>query len=160
MTDAMLALTTGLPERSLAAGEVVYRAGDPVTTVLVLVDGQLQIERGGMVVNSHGVPGSVVGELGALLHQPRSATVTAALPSVVREIGDPDEFFAAHPQVGLEVARQLAGRLYRLTAYVADVQQQFGDRDDHLGVFGELLHRIADRPPIDIEPGSDRSPDY
>ena len=107
----MLALTTGLPERSLAAGEVVYREGDAVTTVLVLVDGQLEIERGGLVVNSHRVPGSVVGELGALLHQPRSATVTAAVPSVVREIGDPDEFFAAHPQVGLEVARQLAGRL-------------------------------------------------
>jgi CRP-like cAMP-binding protein len=160
VTDALLALTTGLPERSLAAGEVVYREGDAVTTVLVLVDGQLEIERGGLVVNSHRVPGSVVGELGALLHQPRSATVTAGVPSVVREIGDPDEFFAAHPQVGLEVARQLAGRLYRLTAYVADVQEQFGDRGDHLGVFAELLTRISDRPPIDIEPGSDRSPDY
>ncbi len=144
----------------MAAGEVVYREGDAVTTVLVLVDGQLQIDRGGVVVNTHRVPGSVVGEIGALLHQPRSATVTAAVPSVIREIGDPDDFFAANPQVGLELARQLAARLARLTAYVADVQQQFRDRDDHLGVFGELLTRIADRPPVDIELGSDRSPDY
>jgi CRP-like cAMP-binding protein len=111
-------------------------------------------------VDRHGVPGTIVGEIGALLSQPRSATVNAVVPSVIREIGDPDEFFAAHPQVGLEVARQLAGRLYRLTAYVTDVQQQFGDRDDHLGVFGEVLSRIAARPAIDIDPGSDRSPDY
>ena len=133
MTDALLTLTAGLPQRSLAAGEVVYR---------------------------HRVPGSVVGEIGALLHQPRSAPVRAAEASVVREIGDPDEFFAANPKVGLEVARRLAARLSRLTAYVADVQRQFEDHDDHLGVFGELLNRIADRPPVDIEPGSDRSPDY
>ena len=160
MTADLLALTVDLPERSLTAGEVVYREGDAVTTVLVLVEGQLEVDRGGVLVNRHGLPGSVVGEIGALLHQPRAATVTAKVPSVIREIGDPDEFFGAHPQVALEVARQLAGRLYRLTAYVADVQRQFGHSDDHLGVFGELLHRIAERPPVDIEPGSDRSPDY
>ncbi len=160
MTDDLLALTVDLPERSLTAGEVVYREGDTVTTVLVLVEGQLEVDRGGVVVNRHGLPGSVVGEIGALLHQARAATVTARVPSVIREIGDPDQFFAAHPQVALEVARQLAARLYRLTAYVADVQRQFGHSDDHLGVFGELLQRIAERPPVDIEPGSDRSPDY
>jgi CRP-like cAMP-binding protein len=158
--DDVLALTLSLPERTLAPGEAVYREGDVSSTVVVLVDGELEIERGGVIVNRHHMPGSFVGETGALLSQPRSATVTASLPSVIREIGDPEEFFAAHPQLGLEVARQLAGRLFRLTAYVADVQRQFGDRDDHLGVFAEVLSRIADRPAVDLEPGSDRSPDY
>ena len=50
--------------------------------------------------------------------------------------------------------------MHRLTAYVADVQRQFGDHDGHLGMFGELLHRIAHLPPVEIEPGSDRAPDY
>jgi CRP-like cAMP-binding protein len=158
--DDVLALTSDLPERTLAAGETVYVEGNPSSTVMVLVDGELEIDRGGVVVNRHGVPGSFVGEIGALLGERRSATVTAIKPSVIREIGDPEEFFAAHPQLGLEVARQLAARLARLTAYVADVQRQFGDRDDHLGVFGELLSRIAARPAVQIEPGSDRSPDY
>ena len=160
VADDVLALTENLPPRPLAVGEAVYREGEVSSTVVVLVDGELEIERGGVVMNRHSMPGSFVGEIGALLRQPRSATVTAVVPSVIREIGDPDEFFAAHPQVGLEVARQLASRLYRLTAYVADVQAQFADREDHLGVFGEVLHRIAERPAVDIDPGSDRSPDY
>jgi CRP/FNR family cyclic AMP-dependent transcriptional regulator len=158
--DDVLALTADLPERTLTVGESVYIEGDRSGTVLVLVAGELEIERGGVVMHRHAVPGSFVGEIGALLGEPRSATVTAIKPSVIREIGNPDEFFAAHPQLGLEVARQLAARLARLTAYVADVQRQFGDRDDHLGVFGELLSRIAARPAVQIEPGSDRSPDY
>lgn len=160
MPDDVLALTADLPERSVAAGEVVFVEGDVASTVIVLVDGELEIERGDVVLNRHRVPGEFVGEIGALLDQPRSATVTAVVASVVREIGDPESFFAVHPQLGLEMARQLARRLHRVTAYVADVQRQFGDRDDHLGMFGDLLGRIAGRTAYDLEPGSDRSPDY
>ncbi|MGD9704847.1 MAG: cyclic nucleotide-binding domain-containing protein [Acidimicrobiia bacterium] len=160
MLDDVLALTEGLPVRTLAPGEALFVEGDTSSTVVVLVDGELVIEVEGVVVNRHTAPGSFVGETGALLRRLRNATVTAVVPTVVREIGDPHEFFAIHPQLGLEVARQLAGRLDRLTAYIVDVQRQFAGRDDHLGVFGELLSRVATRPAIDIEPGSDRSPDY
>ncbi len=160
MLEDVLRLTEGLPERSLAAGEVFYREGDPALLVAVLVSGELELEQGGVVVNRHRTPGSFIGEIGALLRQPRSATVTAVVPSTLREIGHPEEFFEAHPQLRLELAGQLAGRLHRLTAYIADVQRQFGHQDDHLGIFGELLDRIAAHPPVDIEPGSDRSPDY
>jgi len=157
--DDALILTQGLPERTLAAGDTLFVEGEVSSSVVVLVDGELVIETGGVVVSTHTTPGSFVGETGALLDQRRSATVTAAMPTVVREIGDPDEFFAAHPQLGLEVARQLAGRLHRLTAYVADVQRQFADRDDHLGIFAEVLGHIVVQAPVDIEPGSDRAPD-
>lgn len=149
-----------LPERALASGDVLFSEGDASSSVVVLVDGELVIEAGGVIVNRHTTPGSFVGETGALLEQSRGATVTAAVPTVVREIGDPDEFFATNPQIGIEIARQLAGRLHRLTAYVVDVQRQFADREDHLGVFGEVLSRIAVRPAVDIdERGSDRAPD-
>jgi CRP-like cAMP-binding protein len=160
--DDVLALTAGLPERTLAAGDTVFVEGDASSTVVVLVDGDLVIETGGVTVNRHTAPGTFVGEIGGLLRQPRSATVTAAAPTVVRDIGNPDAFFAEHPQLGIEIARQLAGRLVRLSEYIVDVQRQFADRDDHLGVFGELLSRIAAKPPVDIaiEPGSDRAPDY
>lgn len=160
MADDVLTLTAPLPERSLAAGETLFVEGEESASVVVLVDGELLIETGGVEVHRFTAPGSFVGETGALLGQPRSATVRAVSDSVIREIGDPDEFFAAHPQLGLEVARQLAGRLFRLTAYVSDVQRQFAGREDHLGVFAELLSRISSRPAIDLEPGSDRSPDY
>ncbi|MEA3020264.1 MAG: family transcriptional regulator, cyclic receptor protein [Actinomycetota bacterium] len=160
MLRDVLALTAGLPEHSLASGDILFPEGAAASSVFVLVEGELVIEAGGVVLNRHSAPGSFVGEIGALLQQNRSASVMAAAPTIVREIGDPDHFFATNPQIGLEVARQLAARLDRLTAYVVDVQRQFADRDDHLGVFGEVLSRIGARPPIDIEPGSDRSPDY
>jgi CRP-like cAMP-binding protein len=158
--DDVLAMTDGFPTRSLAAGEDLFVEGEPAATIVVLVEGELVVQANGLMVNRHVAPGSFVGEIGSLLGMGRTATVTAAMPTAVRDLGAPDELFAAYPQLALELARQLAGRLHRLTTYITDVRHQFADRDDHLGVFGELLSRIAARPPVDIEPGSDRSPDY
>lgn len=160
MAVDVLALTEGLPERQLEAGDVVYEQGEASADVVVLVGGRLRIDAGGVTVDTIAAPGAFVGETGALLGQPRNATVTAETRTTIRQIGDPPAFFADRPELGLEIARQLARRLDRLTAYIADVQRQFGDREDHLGMFAELLGRISARPAIDIEPGSDRSPDY
>ena len=160
MLDDVLALTGDLPTRTLVAGETLFVEGAPSSIVVVLVDGELLVEAGGDAIHRHTTPGMFVGETGALLEQPRNATVTATCPTVVREIGHPLEFFLNHPLLGLEVARQLAGRLDRLNAYIVDVQRQVGGQDGHLGMFGELLNRISARPPVAIEPGSDRSPDY
>ena len=160
MLDDVLALTEDLPTRTLVAGETLFAEGSLSAIVVVLVDGELLVEAGGSTLHRHTAAGSFVGETGALLEQPRNATVTAVRTTLVREIGHPFEFFLRHPQLGLEVARQLAARLDRLNAYIADVQRQVGHRDDHLGMFGELLNRISARPPVEIDPGSDRSPDY
>lgn len=160
MLEYVLPHTEGLPERTLAAGEVLYEEGHESHTVAVLVDGVLAAESHGVPVYRHTAPGTFVGETGALLGQPRHATVTAEVETVIREIGHPHDFFVTHPELALEVARQLAGRLDRLLHYTADVQTQLGHHDDHLGVFGELLHRIAHRPAVPMDPGSDRSPDY
>ena len=86
--------------------------------------------------------------------------MVAVEPSTVRLIGDPDAFFASHPEVALELARQLAGRLHRLLAYLGDLRAQYADSDGHLTMIDSVLGRLASRPPVDIEPGSDRSPDY
>src|SRR3546814_5516264 len=62
-------------------------------------------------VCSSDLPGAFVGEIGALLATARTADVVAAEDSVVRTIGEPEAVFSAHPQLALELARQLAGRL-------------------------------------------------
>ena len=157
----VLALTDGLPARHLAAGEVLFGQGDgDERTVAVLVEGSLRVELDGVALAEITVPGAFVGEIGALLGTARSATVVAVEPSEVRVIGDPESFFRDDPRLGLEVARQLAGRLQRLLAYLGDVRAQYAGADGHLGVLDTVLGKIASRPPVDIEPGSDRDADY
>jgi CRP-like cAMP-binding protein len=106
------------------------------------------------------VPGAFVGEIGALLGTARTASVVAMEPSSVRIIGDPETFFATHSDVALELARQLAARLQRLLAYLGDIRRQYADADGHLTMIDSVLGKLASRPTVDIEPGSDRSPDY
>ena len=118
----VLELTATMTERTLAPGEVLLDQGGGTSLgVAVLVEGELVVELGGAPISEITIPGAFVGEIGALLGTARSATVIARAPSRVRLIGDPDAFFAEHPELALELARQLAGRLQRLLAYLADV---------------------------------------
>lgn len=160
MVTDVLALTGGMPERAVPAGASVFQDGAGTIPVLVLVAGRLRVLQGGAEIALIDRPGAFVGEIGALLGTARTAEVVAAEDSVVRSIGEPDAVFAAHPDLALELARQLAGRLHRLVAYLGDVREQYADRDDHLGMLDVVLARLSSRAPVDIEPGSDRSPDY
>jgi CRP/FNR family transcriptional regulator, cyclic AMP receptor protein len=159
--DAVLASTAGMPERRLAADEVLFGQGDDGSaSVAVLVEGSLRIDLGSTHLSDITTAGAFVGEIGALLGTDRTATVTAREPSTVRVIGDPEAFFATHPEVALELARQLAGRLHRLLAYLDDVRAQYADQGGHVALVDSVLGRLASRPSVEIEPGSDRSPDY
>jgi CRP-like cAMP-binding protein len=163
MTDRrdVLVVTSGMPERRLDAGEVLFDQGDgEAASVAVLVDGALRVDLDDVHLSDVTVPGGFVGEIAALLGTARTANVTATVPSTVRIIGDPDAFFASHPEIGLELARQLAGRLLRLLAYLGDVRAQYADAEGHLTMVDAVLSRLASRPSVEIEPGSDRSPDY
>lgn len=161
MSSAVLDLVADMPERRLAVGEVLYDQGhDLGVEVAVLVDGALDIVLEGTPLSEITVPGAFVGEIAALLHTARTATVVARVPSTVRVIGDPDAFFASHPELALELARQLAGRLHRLLAYLGDVRSQYSGENGHLTMVDAVLGRLASRPTVDIDAGSDREPDY
>ena len=161
MPSEVLTLTADMPARRLEPGEELYGQGDDGDVgVAVLVDGALRVELAGTPLSDIDVPGAFVGEIGALLGTARTARVVATVPTTIRSIGDPDAFFASHPGLALELARQLAGRLHRLLAYLGDLRSQYADSDGHLGMVDSVLGRIASREPVEIEPGSDRSPDY
>src|SRR5690348_569785 len=119
MASQVLALTADMPTTHLAAGQVLYGQGDDSdVTIAVLVEGALAVELGDLTLSRIDAPGSFVGEIGALLGTARTARVVAVEPSTVRTIGDPDALFTTHPDLALELARQLAGRLHRLLAYL------------------------------------------
>lgn len=157
----VLDLTEGMPERHLVVGERLYAQGaDSESSVAVLVEGALRVEIGGSPVSDITIPGAFVGELTALLRTDRTADVVATSPATVRVIGDPEAFFATHPELALELSRQLAARLQRLMAYLGDLRRQYADSEGHLAMVDAVLGRIASRPVVEIEPGSDRSADY
>lgn len=157
----ILAATAGMPERELVEGEVLFGEGDDGEgSVAVLVSGALRIELGDLHLSDITTPGGFAGEIAALLGTGRSATVRATVPTTIRVIGDPDAFFASHPEVGVELARQLAARLQRLLAYLGDIRVQYADAEGHLALIDAVLGRLASRTPMEIEPGSDRAPDY
>ena len=50
--------------------------------------------------------------------------------------------------------------VHRLTPYLEDVRTQFGDSEGHLTMVDTVLSRLAGRPAVEIDGGSDRAPDY
>jgi CRP-like cAMP-binding protein len=100
----------------VAPGKVLTREGDTGREFFVLMDGEVEIERGGRSLGTRGA-GDFIGEIAILEDVPRTATVTAKTPlrffvltsqsfrSVV------DQF----PGVERKVLRTLARRLATLT---------------------------------------------
>ena len=97
----------------LQPGEILFKEGDPGTSMYVVRDGVLRI-RSGSVVYEDVVRGGVVGEMGLVEKlMPRSATVYALTASELVEI-DEERFFILverQPQVAITVMRVLSRRL-------------------------------------------------
>lgn len=85
--DAALSVMT---PRMLRTGDVLYRAGDEGSTMVVVQDGRLRAEiedaRGRRVEVGAIGPGEVVGEMALLDPAPRTADVIAACDTVVFEL--------------------------------------------------------------------------
>jgi predicted Ser/Thr protein kinase len=100
----------------LAAGEVLCREGETGMSAYQVVSGELRTTIDGpdgpIELRRHGV-GEVVGELAIVSRAPRSATVTATVPtrvSVVTEARLQRELDRAHPLIG-RMVRSLSHRL-------------------------------------------------
>lgn len=117
-------LFAAVPGRTLAAvaavaQEVPVSAGDEVIVegvvedhLFVVVRGRLRASHDGSVLRDL-APGSTVGELAALVPEPRSATVTALDDGLLLRIDKVvlDELLADHPELARGVIRTLVAML-------------------------------------------------
>jgi CRP-like cAMP-binding protein len=122
-----------VPGRTLAAlarraTEVDVEADAPVIVegaiedhLFTVVQGRLRVHHGGREVTTLG-PGTTVGELAALVPEPRSASVTAVEPSTLLRIDKPvlDELLADRPAIA-------SGIIAALVAMVRERARAQGD---------------------------------
>jgi len=106
---------------SLAAGEILFREGDPPDALYMLVSGALGIS----VLGSHGeqqrisraFPPETIGEMALISNMPRSATVIALRDSVLLKLTRTafDRLVERWPSVTLYLSKLLADRLRMAT---------------------------------------------
>jgi len=103
-------------QRMLAPGRVLLREGDTDTHVELLISGFVKVTTsvdGFETLLGIRVPGEVVGEVGALTGQPRTATVTACgrvLAGVIAR-AEFEDFLRRHPEAALRVTASVVGQL-------------------------------------------------
>ncbi len=155
---AILEQCGDLPLEHLDDGTVLLNEGEETGLVYVLVKGRIEILRGGTPVTVLEEPGSLAGEMSALLRLPHTATARALGDVTVHVIKDGPQYFRTHPGLAWLVARLLAHRLNAATSYVVDLKRQFENHSDHLAMVGEVLETLIHQQEQEFDPGSDRDP--
>ena len=146
----------------VAPGEILFRAGEPSDGLVSVLSGEIQLVTAtGAVVGTAGA-GELLGEIGFLLAQPRSATARGGEQgALVGIIGaaDVQRLLAAHPQVALELSRSLSRKLAANTEAMADQQTRLVLLiGDHPLLLNELARLTNSQVGIVTLPGVERAP--
>ena len=156
---AVLNLCRELPEQAFAAGELLIAEGGSDRRLYVLIEGEVEILKQGIPINSYSEPGAMFGELSILLNVPHTATVKAIAPCRTYTIEDGAAFLQSHPEFAVHLATLLAQKLNSITSYLADMKSQFADYQNHLGMVDEVLENLLNQQPRKLSPGSERCAD-
>jgi CRP/FNR family cyclic AMP-dependent transcriptional regulator len=99
------------------AGSVIFNAGDSADQMYVLVDGEIELRKGDVLLNTIG-RGALFGEMALLSKQTRSATAVARTNSRVAPISEKRFLFLVQqtPFFALHVMRVMGERLLQKEA--------------------------------------------
>jgi CRP-like cAMP-binding protein len=141
----LVELAAAYPRRTLDAGEVLLTDGQPVDALYVLVEGTLQVRKGGVAITTVGQRGACVGEMSLLLGVAATADVLAGTPCEVAVVDDARAMLD-EGGLTLELARVLAGRLQAMTSYLVDLKEQYSDHEGGLGMVDVVLGTLMQTP--------------
>jgi CRP/FNR family transcriptional regulator, cyclic AMP receptor protein len=142
---AVLEYCDGLPEENHAAGDVVLAEGPGTGRMYILKRGAIEILHDGATVAAVDEPGSIFGEMSALLGTGHTATVRAATDASLYRIDNARQFLKQRPEIGSHVAVILARRLSDATVYLSDYKRQFAGNPDHFPLVDEVLEILVQR---------------
>lgn len=102
-------------EIDVPAGKVLMRQGESGDDMMVIVSGQVGIERDGERLNTLG-PGDFFGEIAIIERGLRTATVSAESPTLLLVVNHRDfhSLMQEFPEVAVQVLTTLAHRVRRL----------------------------------------------
>ncbi len=94
------------------AGQVIFKEGDAGDVMYAVVEGEVEISRGGVAIERLG-EGGVFGELALVDDSTRGATATAAVSSRLARVDRKQFTFLVHehPTFALQVMSTMANRL-------------------------------------------------
>jgi CRP-like cAMP-binding protein len=130
-------LTERCLERRFDKGQIVYFEGQVADSMLALVAGHLKVStfssEGSELLIATVTPGEIIGELGVLSTDPRSATVTATTPSraLVLSRAVVMELIEERPAMAVAMLCRLADMVRKTTEAASDL------------VFLDLPQRVA-----------------
>jgi CRP/FNR family cyclic AMP-dependent transcriptional regulator len=124
-TQSLLDLCVSMPQAEYASGEVLLPEGVRTGTLYVLIDGEVEIVREDVQIDTVGTSGAIFGEISLLLDIPHTATVRTLRPSRFYKIDRAAAFLAEHHELIRELARILAQRLNRTTNLLLDLKRHF-----------------------------------
>lgn len=145
--EALANLAVDVTYHTLEQGEVLFRRGDPGDSAYIICDGWVKIVIDGLKEEDELIlakvgPGEIVGEVALLDQQPRSASVIALTPVTCYRLEDDDfmQMLNDHPQVGLDMMRNLTARLRFADIYIEKVIE-FAQRITE-GDYSFAMHEI------------------
>ena len=145
MSD-ILDFCAGRDAVTFKAGHVMIREGGHDGKLFVLIEGQVEVLRKDTQVSYIDEPGSIFGEMAALLDMPSSATVKALSEVQAYVIDDAIGFLGSNSEIALYLATLLARRLYYTTSYLVDLQQQAEGKREDLDLVDKILAQLVEKP--------------
>ncbi|WPJ93955.1 Crp/Fnr family transcriptional regulator [Coraliomargarita algicola] len=104
-------------------GEVILKQGKMDNGFYVLEKGAVEVYKNDIMLNVLIYPGTIFGEIGDILHTPRTCTVKARTQTKVIKYECPDleTLVEQHPDIAVKIMQTLASRLERTTQKLADL---------------------------------------
>ena len=137
---------------TLEKGHVLYHQGDECNTMFVLLSGAVELflnygtkDQFALIVLSE--KGSSLGEMGLLEGEPRNATAVALEDSTLVELEEAhfQEFLEKHPNLGVKIIKDLAGRFKVVQDVVRTLVGEIeSDKNKEKKSIRERLKGIAD----------------
>ena len=130
-----------LQEVEIGKEEIILEEGDHGSKVYVLLAGGVRISSGNHLIAKEENPGSILGELSALLGTNYVATVSTTMDSKFYVIENFINFLKENPDVAVNVSQTLAYRLVYMNEHFVEIRNKISGLNEELAGYLPVFSR-------------------